>query len=700
MTVEGSLRWHAIVILAAGSLLALGNPPEPQNASPKDLAKEAQTDEEKDNWEAAFKKLKIAAAQKPKDKKIAESLKAAADHLSNQTANQAIDSCNQQKLDTCEQKVKLALSYASTPRATEAESQLTTRKAQLQTHWDQAEHMIDLGQFDEANKELQGLSQFTYLFPTLPTEVERLRKLRIGKAIAQGNKDVAEQQFDAAQEAFAAALSLDPGDAEAMRGIDTVKKGKEALSSWQQAKDALNAKQYEAAYLSNQKALRFFPQQGGYQELDKQILAAWVPVLEDESVLSPKPEDLKGNQTAWDNLQWIRRLDPTYQKLKEAEGTVRGTLAALYNLKANDFQAQPNNTGIGVAFLYHVNAQLINPNPSGEDPFAASSTHVNEYFARKRAMLVLVGVGNLSLANPEFVRGVGLRVGDLIDRQGLRDLKLSSLEDYQTHPPAEDPLFQDKRPDGKSPIALFKVDITTCQPESIGYNKPEDKHSKFKSGEETVPNPEYAKLQEDYRKVVNALKKTKPGKPSKEGYTSDDKTLLEKKLEQTPTDITKDKVVDYTYQEYHLRNSAHITIRLQFLDQLEKRPIGSDEGVDVTRQDEAIETTGVQQTDVNGLTNRPPRVKSPEQLLQEAENDALKSLDEKVPALLSKYTERYYNEGEKALSEGRIDDALENFICYWYTFRDRMDEKHSQRIREVVKQYSGLEFPGAPSALP
>lgn len=686
-------------ILAAGSLLALGNPVEPQRKSPKELAKEAQTDEEKGNWEGAFEKLQNAAAQKPKDKKIAESLKVVEEYLSKRTANEAIDSCNEQKLDMCEQKVKLALSYMRTPQATEAESQLTTRKAQLQTSWDQAEHMIGVGQLDEANGELESLSQFPYLFPTLPAEKKRLRALRIGKAIALGNKDVAEQQFDAAGQAFSAALSLDPGNLEAMRGIDTAKKGQEALSSWRQAKDALGAKQYEAAYLSNQKALRLFPQQREYQDLDKQISAEWLPVLEDQSVLNPKPDDLVGNQMAWENLEWIRRLDPPYLGLKDATSRIGTNLYEDYIQRANDYQAQPNNSRVGVAYLYHVNAQLRNPNPRAEDPFAASFAAVKELFARKRAMLILVSVRNLSPVSPGFSEVVDRRVRGPIEGQGLRDLKLSSLEKYQDNPSGfEDPLFQDKRPDGKSPIAWFDVDITNYQTESIGNDKPEDKHSKFKSGQETVPNPEYAKLVEQERKVADALsRKHKTGKPTKEGYTNNDLVILEKALEQTPPNITQDKVVDYAYQEYHLSNSAHITMRLEFRDMLEKQLLGSDE-VDIIRQDKATEIAGVQGTDINGLLNRPARLNSPQQLLQEAEIDALKALDEKVPALLSKYTDRYYNEGEKALSEGSTGDALENFVCYLYTFRDRMDDKHSERIRQVVKQYTGLDL-SAPNSL-
>ena len=700
MRARGTSRWSVLMVLPTCVLFAMGQSNEPQKISPAALAKEAVVDEGKGDWGAAYSKLQKAASQKPKDKKIAESLRLAAEHLSKAAASQALDSCKQQKLDACEKQAKQALGYARTPEAEEAERQLETRKAELQTHWDQAERMISAGQLEDANTELESLSRFPYLFPTLAAERERLRMLRVGAAIAGGNKAASELHFDAALEAFDMALSLDPGNAEATHGIEMAKRGKEAYSDWQQAQEALTGKQYEAAYLSDQKAVSLFPKEQEYQDLQKQIRAEWLPILEDETVLNPKPDDLNGNQKAWDNLRWIRRLDPDYQKLKETTDTVRGHLYEQYVQKANDFQGQPNNSGLAIAYLYHVNAQHVNPTPGGEDPFAASFTEVQNLFKRKRAMLILVSVANLSLANPDFCGVVDLRARAPIEGLGLTDVRLAAQKDYEANPTAsEDPLFQDKRPDGKSRIAWLNVDIKNFQKGSVGNDKPQEKHSKFKSGVETIPNPEYTKLQEQYRKVEDSLKKAKPGKPSKEGYTRDDQFLLQKKLEQTQTNINQDKLVDYSYQEYHLSNSAHITLRLVLRDMLEQQVLASDE-VDISRHVEGIEIAGAREADVNGLMNQPAHMNTPEQELDEAEHDALQALDEKVPGLLAKYTERYYKEGEKALAEGRITDGLENLICYWFTFVGRMDERHAQRIREVVKQNLGLEFPTSETNLP
>jgi len=150
-------------------------------------------------------------------------------------------------------------------------------------------------------------------------------------------------------------------------------------------------------------------------------------------------------------------------------------------------------------------------------------------------------------------------------------------------------------------------------------------------------------------------------------------------------------LVDYTYQEYHQSERVHIVMKLMLRDMLEKQLLDSD-GIEATQQDTATEVAGVQARDVNGLINRQARIKSMEQLQQDAELTALKALDQKVPALLAKYDERYYNEGEKALRAGHTEEAVENFLCYWYTFRGQMDENRSRHIAEVVKRHTGLEL--------
>jgi len=272
-------------------------------------------------------------------------------------------------------------------------------------------------------------------------------------------------------------------------------------------------------------------------------------------------------------------------------------------------------------------------------------------------------------------------------------LALLSAEAYEKNP-SEDPLFQDYRPDGKSRVAVVALNIVNYQTETSGNGTPEEKSSQFVSGQENVPNPEYEKLVKQIKIVSDALAHNKnKQKPTKDGgYTASTLATLQIELGQTPKTIARDKLVDYTYQEYHLSAKAHIAMKLEMRDMLEKQLLGSD-AVEATEQDNATEIAGVQIKDNKGLINRQARIKPTEQLERDAQLDALKALDDKIPHLLSNYIHRYYNEGEKALGQGHASEAVENFLCYWFSFRGQMDEKRSQRIREVVKLNTGLDLP-------
>lgn len=689
-------RWCVVLSLAVVSVIAFGSPTEPQPKSAKELVREAQTDEQQGHWEAALEKLKTASNLKHKDKTIAQELEKAKEYLADRTANQAIGSCTALKIDTCEQQIRLALSYASTTKTSEAQNQLAARKAELQKRWDHAEQMISSSQLEEANVELEGLSQFPYLFPALAAEKERLRHLRINADIDRGTKDLAADQFDEARKAFSAARGLDPDNAEATKGIDAADKGMQAVHWNEEAKNAFGQKSYEAAYEYNQKALGLLPGRQEYLDLKKQISAEWLKVLEDDHRLNPDPNSLKGNQAAWESLTWIKRLDPSYKPLAEATRQTKLNLYTIYSQEANKDQSLRINSGIGTAYLYYVNAQAMNPEPEAEDAFAASFHDVSELFKRKRTMVLVVRVESLSQVPSGFTEVVTRRVNAAIEALGLPDLIACPVVAYEKKPDV-DPLFQEYRPDGKSRIASLSVDITNYQRENSPAETPEEKPSKFIAGQETVPNPDYDAAIAKFKAASDALAQAK-GKVKKGVPTSTEVALLQQQVNQTPQKITRDKLVDYTYQEYHLSASVHIVMKLTLRDMLEKQLLDSDD-MESTEQDKATEIAGVQPRDVNGIINRQARMKTQEQLQQDAELAALKSIDEKIPALLAKYDQRYYNEGEKALDAGHTEDAVENFLCYWYTFRGQMDENRAQHIRDVVKQYTGLDLGASASPL-
>lgn len=659
--------------------------------SAKDLVKQAEADQKADRWEAAREKLKGAAEQKPKDAKIAEALKQVEDYLADRSAARAATFCNQKELDKCEKEVKLAASYARTQRVQEAEAQLATRRKNVEEQWNRVQQMIAAGQLAEAGLELEEFNSYPYLFPNLAAEKQRVRQLRVRAFIDEAAGHAAAQRWDAAIESYSSALRMDSANNEAARGLESARQEKEAATAFQQAKNAFRSRGYSVAYEANQKAMRLYPARQEYQNFAKQINGEWVKVLMEEArKLSANVENVKDNQRALENLEWVRRLEPRYPGLPDELRVVRTALHSIYIQKASDFQAIADNSRIGLSYLYFVNGQQSNP--AGEFAFAARLREAGSLFARKRAMQVVINVENLSPASPNFADVVARRVKAMIDKMGLPDLKLRSLEEYQKNP-AEDPQFIENRPDGKSPTAVLNVALLNYESESTGLDKPIDKPSKFISGQETVVNPAYEQTQAEFNRVNSALArdKPKPGHATREGYTAQNLVVLQQQLSSTPREVSRERISGYTYQEFQLAVRALIKMNLEIRDQIEKQLLGAD-NIQATDQRTGMEIAGVRDKDVSNLMNRQARLPTAEQLLRDCEKKALEALDDKVRNLVTQYLQRFYNEGEKALSEGRTEDALENFLCYWYSFRGRLTEAQSKVIRDAVKSYTGFDL--------
>ncbi len=696
---HGRVRLAAFLAVSLGLALA---PSWAQKApSAKDLVRDAEIDQKNNRWEAAREKYRAAAAQKPKDKKIADALLAVETYLADQAAEAAQTACDQLEIDKCEKQATLAASYGNTQRVKDAQSKLAARKQEVQDQWKRAQQMMSAGQLAEATVELENLTRFSYLLPNLPAEKERLRRLRVDAFLEQAGKDVAAQRWDAAMEAYSAALRLDPGNSEATRGSESARLEKAASTAFLQAQNAFQSKGYQVAYDANQKALQLFPNRQPYQELKKQIAAEWSKVLlEDARRLSSNPENLKDNQKALEALETVRRLDPRAPGLNDQLKTVRDILYSIYLQKAGEYLTVADNSRVGMAYAYWVSAQQTNP--GGEFPFSAKLREAYSIFQRKRAVQVLVNVENLSPTPANFSDALSRRVRAAMEKLGLPDLRLRTPQEYEKDR-MEDPQFVENKPDGKSPTAQFTVSLTDYDSGKTGEDKPIDKPSKFISGQEMVPNPLYEKLEAEYRKVNAALlaEKPKPGKRTREGYTSEDLRIKQQQMLTTPREVARDKISDYTYQEYHLAVRALIKMNLELRDMLEKQLLGS-EAIEASEENKQVEIAGVREKDVNNLMNKSARLPPVEQALQECNRKALQQVDDKVPRVVTQYLNRFYAEGMKALREGRSEEAVENFLCHWFFFRGRVNETQSQQIRDHVRFHTGLDLTAialAPSGL-
>lgn len=683
------LALSVVILLVVGFHPALA--PAQKQPSAKDLVKAAEADQKAEHWEAAREKYKAAAAQKPKDKVIAENLKKVETYLADTAAVRAIGFCNNREIDKCETEVKVAASYASTPRVGEAQGKLASAKKDVDDQWNKVQQMITQGSLAEAAVELDNLNRFSYLLPSLGSEKDRVHKLRVTAAMDTGQKEMTAQRWDTAIDSFTAALRLDPNNKDATRLIELARVERKASTAFQQAQNAYQARSYQIAYDSTQEAIKLVGGRSPYRELESKIATDWSKVLiEDSRKLSANVEGLKDNQQAYEALGIVRRLNPNYAGLADEMRVVRTALHSMYIQKASDYHAIADNSRIGLACLYYLNARQTNP--GGEFAFSAKLREATGIFDRKRAVQLVVNVENVSPAPSSLADVVTRRIRSVIDQFALTDLKMRTLDEYQKNP-GEDPQFMEARPNGKSATVLVAAVITNYESENLGGDKPVDKPSKFVSGQESVPNPTYEKFDARYREVSAALlrDKPKPGKATKEGYTADDLALVRQQLAATPREMTRDKITDYTYQEFQLKVRALVKMNLEVRDYLEKQLIGSD-SISVADERPGVEIAGVRDKDVNQLMNKTARLPTAEQVARDCERNALQQVDDKVRALVNQYLQRFYEEGEKALRENRLEDAAENYLCHWFLMRGRMDEKQAQRIRDTVKALTGLDI--------
>lgn len=671
----------ALVLAAWASILFAQKAP-----SAKQLVEAAEADESANRWEQALVKLKQAAAQKPKDQNIAEMVKKAQTYIAEKAAVDAIALCEKGQIRKCESEIQRAKDIQETARSQEAQQRLEGVKKTVADRLGHAQQLMKEGQLDSAGSELNSLDKFAELVPNLESEKQRLHVLRIDMALEQARTEIKNSNWDAGIQAFAGVQRLDPGNSEAVRGIESAKQEKDAALTFQQAQNALAANRYDLAWEACQKASKTFPTRRPYQDLAKQIGLGWTAVLiEEVRKKSTNTDNLRDNQDAMDMLETIRRVNPQQAGMAEEFRTVRLSLNSLYSQKAGQYEQITDGSRAATAFINYLNAQLTN---QGEFPFAAKLRETKNIFDRKRSEQLLLNVENLSTASAAIGDLLLKRVRAVLGKLGLPDLRLRTLDDYSKNMD-DDPLFKDYRPDGKSPTAQLTVELSSFDAESSGDDKPIDMRSKYISGQETVQNSSYAEASKkfsDAKNVVDSFKK----KPVPQGAKAE-LDLAQDVLKNTPPTIQKDKISDYTYQQYELTRKAVVHMNLELRDMLEKLLISSDQ-IEVVDQRKGVEIGGVRDRDINQLINKQARLPSADMLLAENHKIALQQLDDKLNQLVTPYFQRFYAEGEKALRENRTEDAVENFLCHWYFYRGRLPEEQSRTIRTLIKKECGLDL--------
>jgi len=684
-----SLKISLIVLLFSPLSLSQTTPPPPQlsKLSDKDLFKKATADDKAGSLESAREAISLVverAIQKKKkpDKKYQDLLDSLNTRLADREAAAGEAACGRMDLAACQKQIAAAKNFATTQNVTQLETTFSNTLTKLRQEFQVNVALADGGDPESALDNLAKLARFEAFLPNIKSETERVRGLFLQKLVDEGKIAIDEQRWEDASMRFQRVLAISPNYEQARAGLEKVERGRKAYLLSSQAAEQLKGQHYEEAFKSIGTALVTYPEaKREFEQAQKQISQAWVNyLLETIPPLLENQDDLQKSREAYLRLQKVMELDPgraEAPKLFEKAKQVFVLNSAEYAQKLAEIK---DLSRIATATVLKYDIQTLMPDLISQEEMKGAMGNFN----RKRVSQLVLSVEDLVLAAPDFTKTIQALTRSSIEKQGLRDLRLRSKDDYEKSP-NDDLQFQYLLPDGKSYNAVLTVNITKYDFRQIPTTS--DVKSRYRSGTEKVANPEYdalLKLVDQMSKALNNPSRKK-GKPTKEGWTEVDYERKSKELDRTDKFIEQDKVSDYTYQRTEHEQNTDIEVEVILRDFYSKEVIDQKK-IQYHLPRKAVEITGVKEDkDVNGLQNQPHRLPEKDQALAEGSRAVREGLDKAIPQLLRSYTDRFFNEGEKSLKAGRIDDAVEAYLCHWAFYGGHIEPAQMERIAEIIK---------------
>jgi hypothetical protein len=658
--------------------------------SEKELFKKADASYQAGRLEEAREALILGLAKKKKeDKKYTPLLATINNQLSDRETAKGEEALRNKDFSACKKQIAAAKAYATTARVFNLESQLDQAMKEIMLKLDSAVKQSDAGDHETALTMLESLKQFSAYLPNLDSEIVRIRKLHRQKLISEGNALIEQHSWNDAANRFQRVQEIEKEDEEAKAGLDRVERGRKAYQLYDAAIKQREAKIYREAMRNLQEAEKTYPEDKTFNKMREKIKPEWVQrLLADVPSLLTNPDDFRNTRDAYALLAQARELDPGNPDVAKYLPQASELLGANSLQRSVELEGIVDYSRIATASALRVNAQQRMPAGTVK---AEELKNLMAIFSRKRASQILVEVDNLCAASPTFVQALEARTKNTLDSSGLPDLKIRTVEEYQKSP-NEDTQFQEQRPDGKSATTQLTIGAFKYLSERHSSDKPIEIKSQYVSGTERVPNPDYLRIEDEIKQIRQALDARKNrDKPTPEGYT--DATLRQKEAQLSRIDpsIPKDKISNYTYQKIEHKQQTTVEVTVTLRDYFSREALATDK-VSFHDEKESVEIVGVKPEDTNGLQNQPVRMPSTEQILREAERTVLDQLEQKIRTILPMYTNRFFNEAEKAYKVGQIDDAIEYYLCHWEFMRGKLDKAQMERIAEIVKRETGFDL--------
>ncbi len=661
--------------------------------SDKDLFKRADTEDKAGRPESAREAMLIVVQRaidkkKKPDKKYQDLLDSLNTRLADREAAAGEAACSRGDLAGCQKQISTAKRFTTTPKVTQLENDFGNSVTKLRQEYQSTRAQADSGDPEPALAKLQSLAKYEEFLPNLKSETERVRGLLLEKLAEEGRGAVAQKRWEDASMRFQRILEIAPDHPQAKAGLDRVERGRKAFQLSAQAEEQAKAQRYDDAFAAIGTALATYPEaKTELEQTRSQVSRAWIDFLmTDIPSLLENPDDLGKSREAYLRIQKVLELQPGKSDAlallqKATQGFVPNS--ALFAQKLADIK---DLSRIATAAILKYDVQRLMPDLIAPEDLKSAMGNFNS----KRVCQLVLSVEDLASAANDFTQSIQARTRSVVDKQSLRDLRLRSRDDYEKLP-GDNAQFQSLMPDGKSYTALLTVNIN-----KYDFRRDQtasDVKSRYVAGTEKVPNPDYEKISKQADAVRAALNNPsrKKGKPTREGWTEADLDRLSRELDRTDKLIDKDKEVEYAYQKIEYKQRTNIELEIVLKDNFSKEVIAQDKIVYSTEL-KGEERSGVKDRDTTGVQNQPLRLLNKDESLAEGARVVREDLDKKIPLLLRAYTERFFNEGEKALAAGRLDDAVEAYLCHWAFFAGHLDPAQTRRIATIVKGATAFDL--------
>jgi hypothetical protein len=624
------------------------------------------------------------------DKKYEDLFTKVSQQLADREAAAGETACNGNDLANCEASLKRAKDYApSVDSVKRLENLFNQKLSALQNRYKSATELAATDP-DEALKRLEELNTYRAYLSDLPSQIENVRKMAVNKHAAAGAQLIKEEKWDEAATHFNRILVLSANDQGANAGLKDVARLREASRLHSEARSLLQEKKFQQALAKIDLALAAAPDKAEYKDTRQRIRTDWADQLAGfvAEGLTAKLEDFEQTRITYLNFEQLRSLDKEHSSLSKFGSEPSVNFAANLLLRSADLEAIPDYSRIGSAAIMKVKAQQLLATVKPEE-----LKDIFTYFDRRRRTQLLIATENLATREADsFVASVTSRSRSAVESTELPDLAVRDLESYRKSPD-EDPVAKGLTADGRSSTAVLTASISGYEAGRTIVDKTK-KSSQYRIGSEEVPNPDYTAVIKEIDALTKELADPKNKKKEIQADLNAKLANKQRQLSGISPKLTKDKVADYEYEQVTHNQRVYVEVTLTLRDFQTKEIIAKEvvSSAAALRDMKDTEIRGVHPADVRGVRDQPSTMPSETQALRDAERQVLEQITSKTVAMLPKYTKRFYTEGHAAMEQGRVDDALENFIFHWSFFRGKVEKGELEPLSNLVYSRTGFDF--------